>query len=505
MGSGSQNHGMLVERWANAKVAGSPAVYSGSGSGTGPSGTVTTVAANSVVSWCCGDYDHDGGQHPPGSKTYRGTPTEEQYWLPGDCVGYFAWQTAASAGAQTIGLSAPTNQSWQMVGIEVQAFNTGALTDGGLSTFDGPANFLAAGGKSVPVNTATGGAGGLASASVCPAGGVKYSGGNGFTASTTGGGAGSSAGDDAAGNNAASQTGASAPTGGIAGGNGGNAGGNNGGSVPGGGAFSTGGNASGANGADGKCQIWYTPPLTAFKTLIVHAPGWDAPDTFSPMIPAGGGLDAPNGTIEYLVPSPVPGLAARFGGTYTIVAVLSNVASPGSSRDITATFTQYDYPGGPSSTAAVTRTLTPSSESPPIVNGVVVLGEVFLPCRDIAPDQTAAYTTVKVNSTQGSDRVLDILALDVTGQVVIINSATGKVNYYLDAPEGVASIGRYLGSDYDRAQASSVLDSVLALSGGPLTIDPGGPGWLLAYSHDPPGAPALNGTFYPRWRDARLT
>jgi hypothetical protein len=48
------------------------------------------------------------------------------------------------------------------------------------------------------------------------------------------------------------------------------------------------------------------------------------------------------------------------------------------------------------------------------------------------------------------------------------------------------------------------MDSVLALSGGPLMIDPDGPGWFLVYSPDA-GAPSLTAGFWKRWRDSRLS
>src|SRR6185312_1843678 len=146
----AQNHAMVVERWSGAKLAGSPQTINATGSGA-PSASITTAANNSVITWADGDFDAGTG-----ARTYRGTPTEEQYWPAGDCTGYFAWQTQASAGAVTVGLTAPS-QTWTMAGIEIQAFNTGALTDGGQSSFD---VLVAPGGASVPVNTTTGGLGG---------------------------------------------------------------------------------------------------------------------------------------------------------------------------------------------------------------------------------------------------------------------------------------------------------------------------------------------------------
>ncbi len=117
--SGSQqNHAMLVERWANAKLAGSPAVINTTGTGA-PSASITTAANNSIVTWVNGDWYVNNA-----TRTYRGSPTEEQYWAPGDATGYFAYQTQASAGAVTVGLTAPS-QTWTMAAIEIQAFNDG--------------------------------------------------------------------------------------------------------------------------------------------------------------------------------------------------------------------------------------------------------------------------------------------------------------------------------------------------------------------------------------------
>jgi hypothetical protein len=305
-------------------------------------------------------------------------------------------------------------------------------------------------------------------------------------------------------------TGGAAPTGGGAGGNGGAAGANNGlpGAAPaggGGGASSTGAAQTGGAGANGKVAITYTPPLAQFHTLVAHAPSYLAPPTLNPLIPVGAGLDPPDGR-EYTIASPVPGINARYYGTYTIIAVASTVNTPASSRTVTVTFKQYDYTGGPSTSRSVARTLTPNTESPVIVNGFIVIGEITLPCRDIAADNTAAFTTAAVNSTNSSDRFLDLLVIDVRGQLAAINiSGAGHVNYYLDEPSIDRDWGRVLASDYDRAQATSVLDANdMILSGGPLVIDPAGAGWLLAYSPDA-GAPGLTATYYPRWRDSRLS
>jgi hypothetical protein len=499
-------HGMVVERWTNAKLAGSPAVVNTNGSGA-PSATITTAAANSAVSWA--NVDDAAGT---GARTYRSSAAEVAYHnLSGSWyTGYWAYQTAVAAGSQTVGLTAPSSQTWGLVGVEIQALVTGGLADGQPTSADGVA-IIAAGGQSVADNSNTPGLGGTTAACTVPGGGTARRGGNGAAGSTTGGGGGGGADDTAQGGDAAGQTaGAAGGTNAGAGGTGGAAGGNNPGGAgvapagAGAGAFSTGGAAAGGAGANGKVTITYTAPLTPFKTLLVHAPGYGAPAAFSPLIPAGAGLDPPDGR-EYPVPSPIAGLNARFYGTYSVWAMFgaTGLNTPSASRTVVVTFKQYDYPGGPSTSVSVTRTLTPTTESPPVLNGVVPIDVVTLPCRDIADDQTAAYTTVSVTSTNAADRLLDIIVVDVTGQLLVINGTTAYPNFWWDMPETDRDWGRVLGSTYDRAQAVSVLDSVTT-SGGPPMLDPDGPGWFLVYSPDA-GAPSLTAGCWARWRDSRLS
>jgi hypothetical protein len=497
-------HSMVVERWISAKLAASPATVSASGSSSAPSAALVTAAPNSAVSWV----NADAGA-ASSARAYRSSATEESYrFVSGWYTGYWATQQAAAAGSQTVGLTTPASQTWALAGIEIQSANTGGLTDGQATTFDGLAA-VAAGGKSVPDNTATGGLGGTVADCTVPAGGTAFRGGNGATGTTTGGGGGASAGEAAAGGDASGVTGGTPPSLGAAGGNGGAAGGNNpgaAGTAPGGapgGAFSTGSTALSGASTAGKVTITYLAPLGTMHTLLVHAPGYNAPNTFSPIIPAGAGLDAPDGR-EYPIPSPVEGLNARFYGTHTVIVFLSVIDSPAVSRTHTVTFKQYDYPGGPATTKTVSRVLTPSAEDPAILNGVVMIDALTLPCRDIADDQTAAYTTVGFTSTNANDRALDIAVVDVTGQFLLLNvSGAGYPNYWWDIPDADRDWGRILASTFDRPQAISILDSAI-LSGGPLMVDPDGPGWLVAYSPDA-GAPSLTAGFWKAFRDSRLS
>lgn len=119
--SGTNNwHSMVVERWSSASLAATPATNGTiQGTSTAPSSTITTTAANSVVSWCDGDWTATSGA----SRAYNttsATPIEEGF-TGGDTVNYtayFAYQTATAAGSQTIGITTPT-QKWTMVAIEI--------------------------------------------------------------------------------------------------------------------------------------------------------------------------------------------------------------------------------------------------------------------------------------------------------------------------------------------------------------------------------------------------
>lgn len=238
---------------------------------------------------------------------------------------------------------------------------------------------------------------------------------------------------------------------------------------------------------------------TAFKTLLLHRPGADSPPSLTPFVSVGNGGDTPNGATQYLIPSLVTGQNALFGGTYTIMLVAGSWSGSGSSRTVTVTVYQYEAAGGASSTTTVSRTFTPSTD---VTNGMVAIGELTLPYKDIAPDNTQAYFAVSVTDTNTGDRFLDCLFLDTTGGTVWINEpAAGYPTYYVDEPTPDRDIGRVMGSAGTRAQAVSVLDSAY-LSGGPLTVDPGN-NTLLAYSADG-GAPSLAAYYFERFYRDRI-
>jgi hypothetical protein len=133
--AGSCYHSMVVERWSGAQLAGSPATNSTIHGGSGePSATVTTTAGNSIVTWV----NVDENSRDPSTRAYLSSATEDGLadgHVSVSSVHYHAYQTAASAGAQTIGMSAPLNQNWTIAGIEVQAAATSAPNTGAFLSF----------------------------------------------------------------------------------------------------------------------------------------------------------------------------------------------------------------------------------------------------------------------------------------------------------------------------------------------------------------------------------
>ncbi len=110
-------HSMIVERWGNAQLAGSPAVASGIYDGA-PQFDIVTVAGGSIVSWVSADWN----AITPSPLTYRSnavqTGMDDQ--SGGFYVAYYAYQNTDTAGTQTFGLSSPGGQAASMIGIEIQ-------------------------------------------------------------------------------------------------------------------------------------------------------------------------------------------------------------------------------------------------------------------------------------------------------------------------------------------------------------------------------------------------
>jgi hypothetical protein len=365
--------------------------------------------------------------------------------------------------------------------------------NGGATSFAGDdTTVLAAGGLSAAQNSSTGARGGAAGANT-----VAYAGGNGANGTGSGGGGGGQA--ASATGQGLSATGTAGAGSGAGHGGSGATGSANGsaGTFPGGaggGANSAGAAKNGGAGSAGTLTVSYsTSSLSTWSALIAHRPGLAAPPSLNPLVTVGSGSDTPNGGTQYAVQSLTSGVNAQFGSTYSVVLCASGWNSSGSSRTVTVEVIQFEYTGGPSSSVSVSRTFTPASD---VTNDLVSIGELTLPGKDLAPENTSAYFVVTVTDTNTSDRFLDCLFLDTLGQTTWIStSVSGYTTYFIDEPTTDRDLGRVMGSPSDRTEAISVMDSTI-VSGGPLFVDPGD-NTLLVYS--PSGAPALVATYSPRW------
>jgi hypothetical protein len=121
------NATMTVELWRGAQLAVTPATCDTRGSGA-PSATLATTAANSVVSWASGDWASVNGSGRAYNTT-SATPAEDGYtFSAGNYTAYSAYQSAASAGTQTLGLTAPGGQTYTLAGVELQSSGSAGLS-----------------------------------------------------------------------------------------------------------------------------------------------------------------------------------------------------------------------------------------------------------------------------------------------------------------------------------------------------------------------------------------
>lgn len=102
---------MLVGWWSGAVLAAFPTTATFQGSSGAPDFTITTAKAGSVVSWCSNDASVQTGTRA--YITTSGTPVEEFFFNQGLSTYTFVYQPAATAGAQTVGETAP---DWPAVG-----------------------------------------------------------------------------------------------------------------------------------------------------------------------------------------------------------------------------------------------------------------------------------------------------------------------------------------------------------------------------------------------------
>jgi hypothetical protein len=100
--TGVCRHAMLVERWTSAQLAATPVTNSAQGGTGAASSTLTTSAANSVLSWVSADAQ----SLDPAARAYLGSATDEgvdDAHGSADGVIYFGSQSVASAGSTSYG------------------------------------------------------------------------------------------------------------------------------------------------------------------------------------------------------------------------------------------------------------------------------------------------------------------------------------------------------------------------------------------------------------------
>lgn len=306
------------------------------------------------------------------------------------------------------------------------------------------------------------------------------------------------AGSGGAGSNASGSTGGSAGSGAGAGGNGATSAGNgSAGTAPGGGGGGGdgSGHVGGASGA-GAVSLSYSGVVPTYKTLLLHRPFIDGSRTLLPYIACQKTSVPTSDMVQGIYPNVPP----HFQGTYSFM-IAGTFNTPANARTVTVTVNEFESaPGGvlPSatSTQSVSKTFKPNDPIPlGAPNGMITIGELTLPNKDIPPDNTTAVYQVIIASTNSSDVITDVMMLDTMGQTVQINEATGYSTMYIDEPTPDRDIGRIMGSQYDRNYAISIMDSAFP-SGGPLTLEPGD-NILFAYCVE--GAPALVASYFPRY------
>lgn len=110
---------LIVERWTGAKLATTPATNATKIGATTTAFAVslTTTAADSVVTWVGGDWT----PVTTGTPTYRDSAVANYQRRTSAVNVWSASQPAATAGTVTFGMTAPTGQKWTALGIELLA------------------------------------------------------------------------------------------------------------------------------------------------------------------------------------------------------------------------------------------------------------------------------------------------------------------------------------------------------------------------------------------------
>ena len=129
--TGSNDHGIIVERWADAQIAGTPAGASPYlGTDSLPSATVAATDELSVITWLCADWDVTAG-----AQTYVAPAVQTQTSSTSNVRVYGAYQPVSAAGDVTVGMSAPAGQTWTLAAVELLPAATSTADTGTLQEF----------------------------------------------------------------------------------------------------------------------------------------------------------------------------------------------------------------------------------------------------------------------------------------------------------------------------------------------------------------------------------
>lgn len=149
-------HGMVLERWQDAQVRASQTSGPSPTHATGaPSATATPSTDHSVLSWVVADFAVIAG-----TATYRSSAVETRQTNQTSVRAYAAYQNPSAATSQTMGLSAPTGQTWTLAAVElVPAADAGTNVSAGNAAGTGTAY-----GAAPNVNASAGNAAGTGTA-----------------------------------------------------------------------------------------------------------------------------------------------------------------------------------------------------------------------------------------------------------------------------------------------------------------------------------------------------
>jgi hypothetical protein len=153
--AGASNfHSMIVERWSGAQLDATPATQVAFGTASLPSTTLTTEAANSVVTMLNTDWVPTN----PAARVWVTTSASDaqvwEPWLKYLALNYwtaYAYMRTGAAGSKTLGMSAPSGQNWTILALELQAvvpdfsFVKGAQGDSAGAATSTTATFAASG------------------------------------------------------------------------------------------------------------------------------------------------------------------------------------------------------------------------------------------------------------------------------------------------------------------------------------------------------------------------